>query len=156
MNETALRREQLFEQIGLQQRLFSKEQVEGARHIARQRGQPLGDVLVVQGFLSPEQCRGLERAVTYRLGRDEDKEVAKIIIESHYCAPERVEEALREQKQHYSRTGELVRLSTLLLRNEAITESQKIAAEKIHGIEQQSASGSGQRARGGRRGVPPF
>jgi hypothetical protein len=155
MNETALHREKLFEQIGLQQQLFTGEEVEGARHIARQRGQGLGDVLVVQGVLSADQCRGLERAVTYRLGRDEDKEVAKIIIDSKYCDPERVERALQRQKEFYSQTGELMRLSTLLVKNADITESQQIAAHKIHSIEQQASSGSHQR-KGGKRGVPPF
>jgi hypothetical protein len=139
---SALLREKLFEQIGLQQRLFTPMEAERARHIANQRGQTVGQVLVEQGVLADEQLRGLERAVIYRIGRDEDKAIGKIIMDSNYCDPARVEAALRKQKEFYAQTGELMRLGTLLVQNADITESQKIAAHKIHAIEQSAGSSS--------------
>lgn len=128
----------------MQQRLFSGEQVKSAQHVARQRGSVLSEVLVEQGVLTLEQSRGLERAVTYRIGRDQDKNVAKIIIDSKYCQPEAVEAALKKQKDFYAKTGELMRLGTLLTQSSALTESQRIAAHKIHEIEDAAAAnGSG-------------
>jgi hypothetical protein len=103
----------------------------------------LSDVLIEQGTLNSEQARGLERAVTYRIGRDQDKNVAKIIIDSKYCDPAAVEVALKKQKEFYAKTGELMRLGTLLVQTFALTESQRIAAHKIHEIESTAAGPSG-------------
>lgn len=127
-------REQVFVQIGVQQRLFTQQQVEEARRA----GQPLAEALVARGTLTREQARGIERAVTYRLGRDEDKRVAQIIIDSGYCHEPRVQEALKRQKEVYGKSGELVRLVTLLMDGGSITESQHIAAMKIFSIERGS------------------
>ncbi len=137
------KRELLLEQIGMQQRLFSGEEVQQAKHIAHQRGSLLSDALVEQGTLTLEQSRGLERAVTYRIGRDQDKNVAKIIIDSKYCLPDAVEAALKKQKDFYAKTGELMRLGTLLIQSSALTESQKIAAHKIYEIEDAAAATGG-------------
>jgi hypothetical protein len=143
LTSTDAKRETLLEQIGLQQRLFTGEEVERARHVARQQGLRLSDLLVEQGTLTAEQARGLERAVTYRIGRDQDKNVAKIIVDSKYCDPNAVEAALKKQKEFYAKTGELMRLGTLLVQSFALTESQKIAAHKIHEIESTGPTGSG-------------
>ena len=96
---------------------------------------PVVDVLVEQGTLTRDQSRGLERAVIYRIGRDADKDVAKIIIDSKYCAPGAVDEALKKQKEFYAKTGELMRLGALLVQGNTLTESQRIAAHRIHDIE---------------------
>ncbi len=142
MSITHEQREKLFQQIGTQQKLFNNEEFERARHLSRQRGALVGDILVEQGTLTREQSRGLERAVTYRVGRDEDKGVAKIIIDSKYCDPVSVELALKKQKDFYSRTGELMRLGNLLVTGDDLTESQRIAAHKIMDIEVRTQSGS--------------
>jgi hypothetical protein len=121
---------------------ITHEERETLCHISRQRGAPVGDVLVEQGTLTREQNRGLERAVTYRVGRDEDKGVAKIIIDSKYCDPTLVEQALKKQKDFYAKTGELMRLGNLLVQSDDLTESQRIAAHKIMDIEIRTQSGS--------------
>lgn len=132
-------REQLFVQIGLQQRLFARNQLDDARAAQAGRGGKgtlaLGEALVAVGALSPEQLRGLERAVTYRVGREEDKRIARIIVESGYCSEEAVERALTRQKDLYARTGDLLRLCTLLMDSGSITDSQHVAARKIFQIE---------------------
>ncbi len=120
-----------FEAIGLQQRLFTKDQLARAAADARRSGDDLGALLVAQGVLSAAQRQGLERAVTYRLGRDEDKAIAKIIVESNYCDAAAVDRAMSRQKELYQRTGELIRLSALLLETRDLTESQRTAAHKI-------------------------
>lgn len=127
-----------FEKIGLQQKLFSRQQVIAARRAVGQTGD-VGQELVRQGILGQQQLKGLERAVAYRIGRDEDKEIAKVIIDSSYCSAEAVEDALRKQKDFYAKTGELMRLGVLLVRSRELSESQAIAARKIYGIEQQGA-----------------
>lgn len=126
-------REQVVVQIGVQQRLFTREQADEARRASP--GAPLTDALVARGVLSRDQARGLERAAIYRLGRDEDKRVAQIIVDSGYCPENRVQEALRRQKEIYGKSGELVRLGTLLMDDGSITDSQHIAALKIFQIE---------------------
>ena len=127
-----------FEKIGLQQKLFSRQQLIAARRSVGPTGDA-GEELVRQGVLNEQQLRGLMRAVAYRIGRDEDKEIAKVIIDSSYCSAEAVEEALRKQKDFYGKTGELLRLGVLLVRSRSLSESQRIAAHKIYGIEQQGA-----------------
>lgn len=129
----AAAREQILVQIGVQQRLFSREQAEEVRRASPSA--PLADALVSRGVLTREQARGLERAVVYRLGRDEDKRVAQIIVDSGYCPESRVQEALRRQKDIYSKSGELIRLGTLLMDDGSLTDSQHIAAVKIFRIE---------------------
>jgi hypothetical protein len=130
----AVAREQIFVQIGIQQRLFTQAQVDDAR-----KGAPaaptLGEALIARGALSRDQQRGLERAVTYRLGRDEDKRIAQIIVDSGYCPEARVQEALKRQKDVYGKSGDLVRLGTLLMDDGAISDSQQLAAYKIFQIE---------------------
>lgn len=135
-----------FEKIGLQQRLFNRHQFLQANKTARERGVSPGLILHEQGLIDREQLRGLERAVTYRIGRDEDKAIAKIIIESNYCPGPQVEAALERQKEFYARTGELMRLGVLLVEGRTLSESQRIAAYKIHEIERRgTASPRGQR-----------
>lgn len=126
-------REQILVQIGVQQRLFTREQADEARRASP--GASLADALIGRGVLSREQARGLERAVVYRLGRDEDKRIAQIIVDSGYCPENRVQEALRRQKDIYGKSGELLRLGTLLMDDGSLTDSQHIAAFKIFQIE---------------------
>jgi ASC-1-like (ASCH) protein len=129
-----------FEKIGVQQRLFTRHQFLQAKRAARERGVAPGEILLSQGSLNREQLRGLDRAVTYRIGRDEDKAIAKIIIDSNYCEAPSVEGALKRQKEFYSRTGELMRLGVLLVEGRTLSESQRIAAYKIHEIERQGVA----------------
>lgn len=129
-----------FEKIGIQQRLFSRHQFLQASKVARERRISPGEVLHEEGLIDREQLRGLERAVTYRIGRDEDKAIAKIIIDSNYCEAPRVESALQRQKEFYSRSGELMRLGVLLVEARSLSESQRIAAYKIHEIERRGVA----------------
>jgi hypothetical protein len=128
-------REDLYRQIGLQQKLFSVAQLEAAGRQAAGSGGSVGEGLVANGALSQDQHRGLERAVTYRLGRDEDKRIAKIIVESGYAQEHSVEAALKRQKEFYGQTGELIRLGTVLVEQGEISDSQGVAARKIYDIE---------------------
>ena len=132
--DAALSREQVFVQIGVQQKLFTKEQADDARRSVP-AAPTLGEALITRGVLTRDQQRGLERAVTYRLGRDEDKRIAQIIVDSGYCPEARVQEALKRQKDVYGKSGDLVRLGTLLMDDGAITDSQQVAAYKIFQIE---------------------
>jgi hypothetical protein len=134
-------RERLYVQIGLQQRLFTQAQLDDARRAAP--GKPIPDALQERGVLGREQHRGLDRAVSYRLGRDDDKRIAQIIVDSGYCSEQRVEDALRRQKDFYGKTGELVRICQLLVEDGTLTDSQHLAASKIFRIERTSIAKAG-------------
>lgn len=114
-------------QIGLQQQLFGKEDVKAAARA----GQALHESLLARGVITPDQHVGLERAVAYRLGRDEDKRLAQLLLEHGYTAQAAVEAALEQQKALYSQTGELSRLADLLVRSGSLTHSQQTAATKL-------------------------
>ena len=47
---------------------------------------------------------------------------------------------MKRQKEFYGRTGELLRLGVLLVEGSNLTETQRVAAYKIHGIERSSSS----------------
>lgn len=140
MSDRAEERANHFEKIGVQQRLFNRHQFLQAKRESRDRGISPGELLLEQGLLNREQLRGLDRAVTYRIGRDEDKAIAKIIIDSNYCEAPMVEGALKRQKDFYSKTGELMRLGVLLVEGRTLSESQRIAAYKIHEIERRGVA----------------
>lgn len=114
-------------QIGLQQKLFKKEQVAEAERA----GKPVHEHLLARGVITPDQHKGLERAVAYRLGRDEDKKVAQLVVEHGYCSQAAVEKALKQQKDFYGKTGELMRLGTLLVEMGSLSDSQHLAAIKL-------------------------
>lgn len=130
MNASANESEQrarVYVEIGLQQRLFQPKHVDEA---AREK-QPLPEYLLARGLISPDQHTGLERAVSYRLGRDEDKRVAQLVVEHGYCSESAVAKALKQQKALYARSGQLVRLGTLLVDAGSLSDSQHLAAMKL-------------------------
>lgn len=114
-------------QIGLQQNLFKKEHVKEAERA----GQPIHELLLARKVLTPDQHKGLERAVVYRLGRDEDRRVAQLLLEHGYTNQAAIEKALEQQKEVYGKTGELMRLLALLVQAGALTPSQQTAAQKL-------------------------
>ena len=124
-------REALLKRIGISKKLFSRAQWTEAARVGQESGASPGEALVDQGVLSVDQLRGLERAVLYRMGRDEDKELAKIILDSGYAPREAVEAALERQKEVYSATGKLARLGDVLLEGRVLADPQIRAAKKI-------------------------
>jgi len=67
-------------------------------------------VIEERGWAPPEKLRGLERAVAYRIEREEDKSLAKMILDYGYASEAAVEEAMKKQKDRYSKSGEITRL----------------------------------------------
>lgn len=130
----AVNRVKLLRKIGISQKLFSRAQWKDAEAEAEARGGEVASLLVGLGFVSKDQLRGLERAVDYRIGRDEDKSLAKVIVDSGYADAATVESALRQQKDLYGKTGELARICDLLMNGGTLSESQHLAARKIHEI----------------------
>ena len=122
-------RDAVYAQIGRSQRLFSQPQIELA---AKQHPDlPLGKALVKLGVVDTSQHEGVLRAVDYRLGREEDKRLAQVLVEHRYCDQAAVKRALEQQKTLYHERGECQRLATLLLEGESITDGQHLAARKI-------------------------
>ncbi|MBI3726223.1 hypothetical protein HY251_20030 [bacterium] len=124
--------DRLMKKIGIAQKLFTRTQWGKAskRIDAAGRGS-VGDELVSMGVVTPEQLRGLDRAIAYRMGRDDDKELAKVITDSGYATDAAVEDAFRRQKEIYGQTGELVRVCSLLVDGGVLTQQQHLAAQKI-------------------------
>jgi hypothetical protein len=126
------RREEVMRKIGVAQKLFSKTQWADAVQVrAKSGGASVGDALVKMNVLSADQLRALLRAVDYRIGRNEDKELAKVILDSGYADEKAVEAALSQQKDIYGSNGKLVRICDLLVEKSILSESQHIAARKI-------------------------
>lgn len=125
--DEAERRAKAYAEIGIQQRLFKDTHVREAEK-ARQ---PLPEYLLAHRLLTPDQHTGLERAVSYRLGRDEDKKVAHLVVEHGYCSEAAVAKALKQQKEFYAKTGQLIRLGNLLVETGSLTDSQHLAAMKL-------------------------
>jgi hypothetical protein len=125
-------RDQIMKRIGVAQKIFSKTQWADAASLkAKLGGGSVGDALVKLGAITPEQLRALFRAVDYRIGRNEDKELAKIILDSGYAEQPAVKGALNQQKELYGSTGKLVRIAELLVQGSHLSETQHIAARKI-------------------------
>lgn len=130
----AVDREKLLRKIGLSQKLFSRGQWKEAEGEASRRADAVPTLLLELGYISRDQLRGLERAVDYRIGRDEDKTLAKVIVDSGYADAPTVEDALRQQKELYGKTGELARIGDLLMNGGSLSETQHLAARKINDI----------------------
>ena len=130
MNPSA--RDEIMKKIGLGQKLFSKSQWKEATDLrAKMGGGSVGDALVKMGVITAEQLRALFRAIDYRVGRNEDKELARVILDSGYADEKAVERALTRQKELYGSSGKLTRLCDLLMQESILSESQHIAARKI-------------------------
>jgi hypothetical protein len=134
-------RDKLFKSIGLSQKLFSRSQYDAAKRRLQERSGEggIGEELVGMGAITPDQARGLARAIDYRLGRDDDKQIARVIVDSGYADQRAVDSALKKQKDHYAKTGQLQRLAAILVEAGLITETQRKAAIKIHGIEKNAS-----------------
>ncbi|HZU95885.1 MAG TPA: hypothetical protein VFF73_04195 [Planctomycetota bacterium] len=125
-------RDEIMRKIGVGQKLFSRDQWKQAVELrGRMGGGSVGDALVKMGAISPDQLRSLFRAVDYRVGRNEDKELARVILDSGYAEEPSVEAALKQQKEIYGASGKLARLCDLLMERALLSESQHIAARKI-------------------------
>jgi hypothetical protein len=128
---SAADRAEVLKRIGIAQKVFSKAQWRDALAQSQRVNRSVGDVLVAQRVISAEQLRALDRAVSYRMGRNEDKELARVILDSSYADEAAVEAAMEQQKEIYNSSGKLARLCDLLLDRRALSESQHIAARKI-------------------------
>jgi len=125
-------RDEIMKKIGVAQKLFSKSQWKEALEVrARMGGGSVGDALVKMGAINADQLRALFRAVDYRIGRNEDKDLARVILDSGYADEKAVKAALEHQKDQYGSTGKLIRLCELLMQQQLLSESQQIAARKI-------------------------
>lgn len=129
--------DQVVREIGLSQGIFSAQQAEMALNKLRElesQGQPypLSVVLERMGLVDETDRIALENAARYRIHRDADKEIARIVKDSGYADQATVDQCLSEQKNHYRATGETLRISEFLIRRGAISEAQKIAAEKLY------------------------
>jgi hypothetical protein len=129
--------DEVVREIGLSQGVFSEAQVETAFNKLRQleaQGQQYTLPVVLEGMqlISETDRMALENAAAYRVHRDADKEIARIIRESGYSEINVVDRVLTEQKEHYRATGETLRIGPVLVSRGFLSEAQRIAAEKLY------------------------
>lgn len=128
--------DEVIREIGISQGVFNDQQVDTAMAKLVQleaQGQQyaLSVVLEKLQLITETDRLALENAATYRVNRDADKEIARIIRESGYTDNAIVDHALSDQKEHYRATGETMRIGQLLVNQGHINEAQRIAAEKL-------------------------
>lgn len=140
--------DEVVREIGVQQGLFTREQAASAMAKLQElaaRGQtfPLSVVLEKLTIITETDRLALENASRYRVHRDDDKEVARIIKESNYAPDHAVDLALSAQKDHYRQSGETIRLADFLVRQGAMSEVQKMAALKLFELQKRAGAGDG-------------
>lgn len=128
--------DEVIREIGISQGVFNDQQVDAAMAKLVQleaQGQQyaLSVVLEKLQLISETDRLALENAATYRVHRDADKEIARIIRESGYADNLTVDRALSDQKEHYRATGETLRVGQLLVNQGQINDAQRLAAEKL-------------------------
>ena len=128
--------DEVVREIGLSQGVFNDAQARTALDKLTQleaQGQSFSLSVVLQrmNLISETDRVALENAATYRVHRDSDKEIAKIIGDSGYTDLGIIEKALSEQKEHYRATGETLRVGHFLVNQGYLSEAQRIAAEKL-------------------------
>jgi len=126
----------LLGRIGIEQGMFNQVDLKRAQsrvveRASRGQNTPLSVVLKQLGILNEPQRSGLERAARYRADRDADRRLGSLMVESGYAEQAAVDGAMREQKTHYSQTGEMRRLGDLLIGDRLITPAQRMAAEQL-------------------------
>lgn len=131
--------DEVIREISVSQGLVSEASVAGAwqRLLELERtGQaiPLSLVLERLQMIQPADRLALENAARYRVTRDVDKEIARILQDSNYCKQDSINQALAAQKDHYRATRETLRLATWLVERGLLNDAQRIAAEKLFAL----------------------
>lgn len=132
----AIDRDKLFRKLALENRFVDEAGLARAReHQQAQRARgveiSLGEALMDLRLINRTQYLTIQRAGHYKLQRQQDKELARILIKSEYAPKEAVLEAMQYQKEHYTRDGVCRPVGDLLIERSYLTVEQLKAAQKI-------------------------
>jgi hypothetical protein len=129
-------REKIFIKMGLENKYLNDAQVKkGQEHAAQQRARgvdmTLGEALMELKIIGKTQYLTIQRAASYKIQRQSDKVLARILIESDYAPKQEVLDAMAWQKEHYTKDGVCRPVADLLIERGFLTVEQMKAAQKI-------------------------
>ena len=132
-------REKLFIKLGLENKYIADAQVKKAHeYLATQRARgvemTIGEALMDLKLLNKSQYLLVQRAIHYKLQRNGDKVLARVIIESDYAPKQEVLDAMAYQKDHYNKDGACRPVGDLLIERGHLTVEQLKAAQKIQAL----------------------
>src|SRR5712692_6996534 len=106
----AVDREKIFIKMGLENKYVNDAQIKkGQDHKekshARGVDMTLGEALMELKIIGKTQYLTIQRAASYKIQRNFDKVLARILIESDYAPKAEVLDAMAWQKEHYTKDG---------------------------------------------------
>lgn len=114
-------------EIGVEAGLLTHAQLEAARSEGT-----FPQSLIRDGVLDRTQIADLRRAAQFRVARNEDKALGKLMAGHGYVPESMIKAALLVQRQTFEEGGRLVRLSELMVRTGTLTRGHVVALHKLH------------------------
>lgn len=132
-------REKLFVKAGIEHKFINDSQIKKAHeYLANQRARGVemgvGEALMDLKILNKTQYLTIQRALNYKLQRNGDKVLARVIIESDYAPKQEVLEAMGYQKELYGKDGVCRPVGDVLIERGFLTVEQLKAAQKIQAL----------------------
>ena len=132
-------RERLFVKSAVEQKFVNEGHIRKAHEYqANQRARGIevttGEALLDLKLLNKTQYLSVQRTIHYKLQRNGDKVLARVIIESDYAPKQEVLEAMQDQKEQFSKDGSCRPVGDLLIERGALTVEQLKAAQKIQAL----------------------
>jgi hypothetical protein len=132
-------REKLFVKVGMENKFINDGHIKKAHEYqANQRGRgvemSVGEALMDLKLLNKTQYLTIQRAIHYKLQRNGDKVLARVIIESDYAPKQEVLDAMASQKDQYNKDGNCRPVGDLLIERGFLTVEQLKAAQKIQAL----------------------
>ncbi len=132
-------REKLFVKVGMENKFISDGHIKKAHeymanHRARGVEMTIGEALMDLKLLNKQQYLTIQRAIHYKIQRNADKVLARVIIESDYAPKQEVLEAMSDQKDQYNKDSTCRPVGDLLIERGMLTVEQLKAAQKIQAL----------------------
>ena len=132
-------RDRLFVKAGIDQKVITDGHLKKAHEYqANQRARGvemgIGEALMDLKLLNKTQYLTIQRAIHYKLQRNADKVLARVIIESDYAPKQEVLEAMAWQKEQFGKDGSARAVGDLLIERGFLTVEQLKAAQKIQAL----------------------
>ena len=135
----AVDRDRLFVKAALEHKYVTEAHVKKANEFqANQRARGIemtaGEALMDLKLLNKTQYLQVQRAIHYKMQRNLDKVLARVIIESDYAPKQEVLEAMADQKEQFNKDGNCRPVGDLLIERGFLTVEQLKAAQKIQAL----------------------
>jgi hypothetical protein len=132
-------REKLFVKAGIEQKVITDGHLKKAHEYQanqRVRGVEMGvgEALMDLKLLNKIQYLSIQRAIHYKLQRNGDKVLARVIIESDYAPKQEVLDAMAYQKDQFGKDGGCRPVGDILIERGFLTVEQLKAAQKIQAL----------------------